>query len=483
MPLLDKLYMLFENKNLIMNLKLFEKFVYTNRREVLKKNISSGLILLLGNEEAGMNYKDNWYPFRQDSTFLYYFGLNTAGLAAIIDVDSGEEIIFGNELTVEDIVWTGPLPSINEMAGAVGVTSTQPYNKIETVLGNALSGGRKIHFISPYRSENKIKLAQWLNIPVAGLIEKISVPLIKAIVSQRSYKEACEVAEMDKATCISADMHLTAMRYAKPGMKEFEIIAKVKEVAYANDASISFNPIVTIHGETLHNLYCGNTIKEGQMVLCDAGASNDMNYAGDLTCTFPVGKKFTAKQKEIYQIVLHAHQTAVTMLKPGILFKEVYLTAAQKIVEGMQMLGVMKGDAKEAVAAGAHAIFFQCGLGHMIGLDVHDMEDLGEHYVGYTDTILKSTQFGIKSLRLGRALEPGFTLTVEPGIYCIPQLMDQWKAENKFTDFINYNALENYRDFSGIRVEEDYLITKDEARLLGKKLPITVEEVEAIRQG
>lgn len=466
-----------------MNLKLFEKLVYSKRREVLKKNILSGLILFLGNEETGMNYKDNWYPFRQDSTFLYYFGLNTAGLAAIIDVDSGEEIIFGNELTVEDIVWTGALPSIKEMAGAVGVTATQPYNTIETVLSKALSSGRKIHFIPPYRAENKIKLAQWLNIPVVGLREKISVPLIKAIVSQRSYKEACEVDEMDKATDISADMHLTAMRYAKPGMKEFEIIAKVKEVAHANNASISFNPIVTIHGETLHNLYCGNTLKEGQMVLCDAGASNDMNYAGDLTCTFPVGKKFTTKQKEVYQIVLHAHQTAVAMLNPGVLFKEVYLTAAQKIVEGMQMLGVMKGDAKEAVAAGAHAMFFQCGLGHMIGLDVHDMEDLGEPYVGYTDTILKSTQFGIKSLRLGRALEPGFTLTVEPGIYCIPQLMDQWKAENKFTDFINYNALETYRDFSGIRVEEDYLITKDGARRLGKKLPITVEEVEAIRQG
>ncbi len=466
-----------------MNFKLFEKPVYVNRREILKKNISSGLILLLGNEEAGMNYKDNWYPFRQDSTFLYYFGLNTAGLAAIIDADSGEEIIFGNELTIEDIVWTGALPSIKEMAGAVGVTSTKPYNNIETVLGNALSGGRKIHFIPPYRAENKIKLAQWLNIPVAGWSENVSVPLIKAIVSQRAYKEACEVDEMDKATCISADMHLAAMRYAKPGMKEYEIIAKVKEVAHANDASISFNPIVTIHGETLHNLYCGNTIKEGQMVLCDAGASNDMNYAGDLTCTFPVGKKFTAKQKEIYQIVLHAHQTAVAMLKPGVLFKEVYLTAAQKIVEGMQLLGAMKGDAKEAVAAGAHAMFFQCGLGHMIGLDVHDMEDLGESYVGYTDNLLKSTQFGIKSLRLGRALEPGFTLTVEPGIYCIPQLMDQWKAENKCTDFINYNALEAYRDFSGIRVEEDYLITKDGARLLGKKMPISVEEVEAVRQG
>ncbi len=466
-----------------MNFKLFDKSVYTNRRDVLKKKITSGIILLLGNEETGMNYKDNWYPFRQDSTFLYYFGINTAGLAAIIDVDSGEEIIFGNELTIEDIVWTGPLPSIKEMAEAVGVRFTQSYSNISSVLSKSLTSGRKIHFIPPYRSENKIKLASWLNLSVEGLVENVSIQLIKAIVSQRAIKETCEIAEMDAATSITADMHLAAMQYAKPGMKEFEIIAKVKEEAYANNASISFNPIVTIHGETLHNLYCGNTIKEGQMVLCDAGASNDMNYAGDLTCTFPVGKSFTTKQKEIYQIVLHAHQTSVAMLKPGVLFKDVYLNAAQKIVEGMQSLGVMKGDANEAVAAGAHAIFFQCGLGHMIGLDVHDMEDLGEPYVGYTDTIKKSTQFGMKSLRLGRALEPGFTLTVEPGIYCIPHLMDQWKAENKVTNFINYNALEAYRDFSGIRVEEDYLITENGARLLGKKLPITIEEVEAIRQG
>ena len=447
----------------------------------MKKKLESGLILILGNEESSMNYKDNWYPFRQDSNFLYYFGLNVAGLAAIIDVDSGEEIIFGNELTIDDIVWTGPLPTVSEMADAVGITKTQPYNAIVSVVAKAIESGRTLHITPPYRPENKIRLAELSGISVSALQEYISVPLIRAIVSQRSYKEACEVEEMHAASAISAEMHLAGMRYAKPGMKEFEVMARVKEVAYASNASLSFNPIVTIHGETLHNLYSGNTIKEGQMVLCDAGAANDMNYAGDLTTTYPVGKKFSSKQKEVYNIVLHAHQTAVAMLRPGVLFKDVYLTAAQKIVEGMQSLGVMKGDAKEAVAAGAHAMFFQCGLGHMIGLDVHDMEDLGEPYVGYTDSLKKSTQFGMKSLRLGRALEAGFTLTVEPGIYLIPQLIDAWKAENKFTEFINYSALESYRDFSGIRVEEDYLITESGFTLLGKKLPMTVEEVEAER--
>jgi Xaa-Pro aminopeptidase len=465
-----------------MQFRIFEKSVYENRRYVLKKKVGTGLLLFMGNEECSMNYKDNWYPFRQDSNFLYYFGINVAGLAAIIDAESGEEIIFGNELTLDDVVWTGPLPSLGEMAEAVGIRITKPYNKIEETIRTALAAGRKIHFTPPYRPENKIRLAQWFTVLPVALEAMASLSLIKAIISQRSIKEDCEVEEMNKATEISADMHLAAMHYTKPGMKEYEVMAKVKEVAYSNNASLSFNPIVTIHGETLHNLYSGNTIKEGQMILCDAGASNDMNYAGDLTCTFPVGKKFTAQQREVYEIVLGAHHAAVSMLKPGVLFKEVYLTASQKIVEGMQLIGLMKGSAEEAVAAGAHAMFFQCGLGHMIGLDVHDMEDLGEVYVGYTDTLKKSTQFGMKSLRLGRALEEGFTLTVEPGVYLIPQLIDQWKAENKFAAFINYPALEKFRDFSGIRVEEDYLVTTNGCRLLGKKLPMSVSEVEALRQ-
>ena len=464
-----------------MQFKLFDKSVYGNRRSVLSKSIGSGLVLLLGNEESSMNYRDNWYPYRQDSTFLYYFGLNIAGFAAIIDADNGDEIIFANDLTIDDIVWTGPQPSVKEMAAAVGVHKTAAANDLDTYIKTALAGKRKIHILPPYRPENKIKMAGLLNIAINEIGNYVSVPLIKAIVNQRSYKEACEVEEMDKASAISADMHLAAMYYAKPGMKEFEIVAKVKEVAFANHADISFNPIVTIHGETLHNVYSGNTIKEGQLLLCDAGASNEMQYAGDLTSTYPVGKKFTTQQKEVYEIVLHAHNTAVAMLKPGVLFRDVYYAAAQKIVEGMQGLGVMKGNAEEAVAAGAHAMFFQCGLGHMIGLDVHDMEDLGEPYVGYNDEIKKSTQFGIKSLRLGRSLEPGFTLTVEPGVYCIPELMDLWKAERKFETFINYEALQGLRNFGGIRVEEDFLITPAGSKLLGKKLPMTVSEIEAIR--
>ncbi len=464
-----------------MRLHLFEKQVYSNRRQILKQSLGSGLVILLGNEEVGMNYKHNWYPFRQDSTFLYYFGLNVAGLAASIDLESGEEIIYGNELTIDDIVWTGTLPTVKEMADEVGVAKTLAYSKIEVNIKNALSQNRKIHLIPQYRSESKLKLLQWLSISQSTLDEYISPELIRAIVNQRSYKEAREIAEMHKASNISAEMHLAAIQMIQPGLKEYEIVAKVKEVAYSNNASLSFPPIVTINGETLHNTYSGNTLKEGDMLLCDAGASNEMNYAGDLTTTTPVGKTFTAQQKVMYEIVLYAHKHAVSLLKPNVMYKDIYFAASQKIVEGLQSIGLMKGDANAAVEAGAHTLFFQCGLGHMIGLDVHDMENLGEQYVGYTDTLLKSTEFGLKSLRLGKNLEKNFTITVEPGIYMIPHLMDQWQAQNKCADFIRYNELDKYRNFHGIRIEEDYLITENGYQLLGKKLPIEISEIEAFR--
>jgi Xaa-Pro aminopeptidase len=465
-----------------MHFKTFDKSVYANRRNILKKTVGSGLILLMGNDESPMNYRDNTYAFRQDSTFLYYFGLDVAGLAAIIDTESGDEIIFGTELTIDDIVWTGLLPSINEMAQQIGVEKTQPYSTIEGFIAKTLSLKRTIHFIPPYRADNAIKLSQWLGVPVQQLSGQVSIPLIKAVVNQRAIKEVRELIEINKAVLTTTNMHMAAMQYARPGMKEYEVAAKVQEAAFTEGGSLAFPIILTVNGETLHNHYHGNTIREGQMILCDAGAENDMHYAGDMTCTFPVGKKFTTKQKEIYEIVLHTHQTAVSLLKPGVLYRDIYIKACETLVEGLKSVNLMRGNASEAVAAGAHAMFFQCGLGHMMGLDVHDMEDLGEQYVGYTDTLRKSTQFGMKSLRLGRALETGFVLTVEPGVYIIPTLIDQWKAESKFRDFINYDVLETYRDFSGIRIEEDFVITTEGSRLLGTALPKTISEVEAIRQ-
>jgi Xaa-Pro aminopeptidase len=465
-----------------MHFRTFEAQTYINRRQVLKKTVGSGLILLLGNHEAPMNYRDNTYRFRQDSTFLYYFGLDVAGLAAIMDADSGEETIFGTELTIEDIIWTGPLPTIPELAAKVGIHHTKDFNQMGDILSKAKTTGRQIHFLPPYRHDNLIRIATWLDVPVGGAGAMASVRLIKAIIAQRAIKEDCEIEEIHKAVHITVDMHLAAMKNALPGMKEYEVAARVHQEALKAGGDLAFATILTVNGETLHNHYHGNTIKEGQMILCDAGAENDMHYAGDMTCTFPVGKSFTEKQKDIYNIVLHTHESAVKMLRPGITNREVYLKACENIFSGLKDLGITKGDPAEAVASGAHAMFFQCGLGHMMGLDIHDMEDLGEQYVGYTDTITKSTQFGMKSLRLGRELEPGFVLTVEPGIYFIPTLIDQWRSEGKFKDFIHYDKLETYRDFSGIRVEEDFVITETGSQILGRSLPKTVADVEEVRR-
>lgn len=465
-----------------MHFKLFEQSVYSSRRLALMQQVGNGLIVLMGNEETGMNYKDNWYPFRQDSSFLYYFGLDVAGLAAIIDTESGEVVIFGNELSMDDIVWTGPLPSLKEMASTVGVAHTAPYNDISVSIRKAHALGRTIHLLPPYRSENKIRLAEWLQIPVQDVEHRVSLKLIKAVIRQRVIKEAIEVAEIEKAVSISAEMHLAGIKYARPGMKEFEVAAKVQEVAYAAGGRLSYPIICTVNGETLHNHYYGNTIKEGQMLLLDAGAENDLHYAGDLTRTFPVGKKFTTDQKDVYNIVVNSMDHAISLLKPGVRFRDVHAGACEKLVEGLAAIGIMKGNAAEAVEAGAHTLFFQCGLGHMMGMDVHDMEDLGEQYVGYSDDLQKSKEFGWKSLRLGRAVEPGYVLTVEPGVYVIPSLIDQWAAEKKHSNFINYKALESFRDFSGIRVEDNFLVTADGSHKLGKHLPKTVGEIEALRQ-
>lgn len=465
-----------------MHFKLFEQSVYSRRRQALMQQVGSGLIVLMGNEETGMNYKDNWYPFRQDSSFLYYFGLDVAGLTAVLDPESGEVVIFGNELSIDDIVWTGPLPSIKEMAGAVGVHQTAPYNDMAVWIRKAQGLGRTVHILPPYRAENKIRLAEWLQIPVQDVDRQVSLKLVKAVISQRIIKEDIEVAEIEKAVSISAEMHLAGMRYAQAGMKEYEVAAKVQEAAYEMGGRLAYPIICTVNGETLHNHYYGNTIREGQLLLLDAGAENELHYAGDLTRTFPVGKKFTTEQKEVYNTVVNSLDHAVSLLKPGVRFRDVHAGACEKLVEGLTAMGIMKGNAAEAVVAGAHTLFFQCGLGHMMGMDVHDMEDLGEQYVGYSDDLQKSKEFGWKSLRLGRALESGYVLTVEPGVYVIPTLIDQWAAEKKHTDFINYKALESFRNFSGVRVEDNFLVTADGYRKLGKDLPKTADEIEALRQ-
>ena len=465
-----------------MELHLFDRQVYITRRNILKQSICpDGIILLLGNDDSSMNYKDNCYPFRQDSAFLYYFGLDVPGLAAIIDTESGEEFIFGNELSMDDIIWTGVLPSVKEMALMVGVIQTQSCDEIRHQLHKATTSGRRVHILPPYRPENKIKLAAWLNTSLNDITDHVSIQLIKTVIAQRIIKSPLEITEIEKAVSVSVDMQLAVIKATRPGVKEFVLVAKAMEVAQAANSRLGYPAIITTYGQTLHTHYYGNTLQEDRMVLCDIGAENPMHYGGDLTRTLPVGQSFSSRQKEVYEVVLASMDHAISLLRPGVRYKDIHLKACRKLVEGLIEVNLMKGDAEEAVAAGAHTMFFQCGLGHMLGMDTHDMEDLGEQYVGYTDTLIKETVFGLKSLRLGRELEPGYVLTVEPGIYIIPELIDRWQAEKKYNDFINYDVLNTYRDFGGIRIEDNFLITGTGSKLLGKYLPKSVKEIESLK--
>jgi Xaa-Pro aminopeptidase len=445
---------------------------------MLKQAVKKGVALFLGNDESPMNYADNTYDFRQDSTFLYYFGNDYAGLSAVIDMDENREIIFGNELTIDDIVWMGQQPSIREKCEQAGIRETLPGGALKEYLQAAAAKGREIHFLPPYRAEQQLKLQDWLGIAPAGQAEAASLEFVKAVVHQRNYKSDEEIEQIEEAVAISAEMHRKAIAMARPGRKESEIAAAMNEIAMRYGGRLSFPTIATINGQILHNHYHGNTLESGQLMLIDAGAENAMHYAGDLSSTFPVDKKFTERQRTIYQIRYDMHRAAVAALRPGIAFRDVHFIAAKTLVEGFKSIGLMKGDATEAVMAGAHALFFVHGLGHMMGLDVHDMENLGEKWVGYAGEP-RSTQFGLKSLRLARTLEPGFVHTIEPGIYFIPELIEQWKVKNQLAQFINYEAVETYKNFGGIRNEEDYLITATGARRLGPALPLSAEEMEA----
>lgn len=459
---------------------MFSSNTYSQRRLQLARTVSSGLILLPGNEESPMNYADNTYHYRQDSTFLYYFGIDQPSLAGIIDADSGESILFGDDYDIEMIIWTGVVPSIASLGEKAGITDVRSTSALADICRDAMGKGRLIHFLNPYRTDILLKVSELTGIAYSAIPEKVSLELTKAVVAQREIKSEEEIAEIDSAVEISADMHLAGMRFARPGMMESEVAAKVAEVALAANGNPSFPIIATINGQTLHNHYHGNVIKSGDLFLLDAGAETHMRYAGDLSSTFPVDPTFTPIQREIYQLCLDAHRAAVAMLKPGTAFKEVHLMACRTIFEGLKSFGLTRGNTEEALEAGAHALFFPCGTGHMMGLDVHDMENLGEQWVGY-DGIPKSTQFGLKSLRLGKELRPGYVLTVEPGIYFIPELIELWKSEKHLEQFLNFAEIEKFKSFSGLRNEEDYLITEDGARLMGKALPMSIEGVEAER--
>jgi Xaa-Pro aminopeptidase len=462
---------------------MFDPSIYTARRTKLQQQFKHGLLLFIGNNDSPMNYTDNTFHFRQDSSFLYYWGIDDPELAGVIDVDAGTHTVYGDDFTIDDIVWRGPQPTIAERAARAGVTNTAPRADLAKAVGDAIRQGRRVHFLPQYRADNAHYLSTLTGIRCDAINQHASVFLIKAVVAQRVYKGPEEIAEIESALEVSYEMHTLAMRMAKPGMYEREVAGAMAGVVESHGRQLAFPIIFSVHGETLHNHYHGNRMEAGQIAVNDCGADSPLHYASDITRTIPIGGKFVGAQRDLYDAVLRAHKKALAATKPGVKWVDVHLLACRSLAEDLKTLGCMKGDLDAAVQAGAHAMFFQCGLGHMMGYDVHDMEGLGEFYVGYdAPGVTRSTQFGLKSLRMGRALEPGFVMTVEPGIYMIPTLMDKWRAEGKFTDFLNYDVIDKFRGFGGIRVEDDVVVTENGCRILGKRIPIERGVVEALAE-
>lgn len=451
-------------------MRLFSTDIYKARREQLKKQIKNGQILIFGNNEAPMNYQANTYRFRQDSNFLYYFGINMPGLAGLIDIDKGTEMIFGHELTLDDIIWEGPVEPLSSLAEKVGVATLYPLEKLASLIRKT-----DVHYLPPYRGDREIFIKDTL-----GIRAPYSVDLVKAVVAQRAIKSAEEIAEMTEAVNITREMHIAAMKATRPGMKEYEVVAEILKTLKSHHAELSYPVILSVNGQTLHNHYHGNEMKAGQLLLNDSGAETAMYYAGDITRTFPVSGRFTPRQKEIYEIVLKMETESIASLKPGVAYRDVHLNANRILLEGLKALGLVNGDMDAMVQEGVGGLFMPHGLGHAIGLDVHDMEDLGEQYVGYRNGLERSTQLGLKSLRLAKELETGNVLTVEPGCYFIPELIGKYRSEGIFAQYVNYAALENYLDFGGIRIEDNVAITANGFEVLGDPIPKTVEEVEKI---
>jgi Xaa-Pro aminopeptidase len=457
---------------------MFDSKIYIKRRELLRKQVSTGLILFLGHEDSPMNYPANAYHFRQDSSFLYFFGLDTPALAAVIDVDGNKEVLFGDDIDIEDIIWMGYLPTLKDRAAEVGVKQTAALNDLSGLLRDAAEKGRPVHYLPPYRPETFLKIEKLLGIKPDEAKAKSSPTLVRAVVFLRSIKSNEEIAELETALKTTYKMYATAMHMAQPGIYEKDIAGRIDGFAIAGGGSTAFPTILTKNGQILHNHGHENLLKKGDLLVVDAGAESPLHYAADITRTIPVGGKFSAKQKDVYEIVLAAQERAIKSIKPGVKYREIHLQTARVIASGLKDIALMKGDIEEAVLQGAHALFFPHGLGHMLGLDVHDMENLGENFVGYDDTVQRSKQFGLAYLRMAKEVKPGHVLTVEPGIYFIPALIDKWKKENKFTDFVAYDKLEAYRNFGGIRIEDDVLVTKDGRKVLGRPIPKKPAKVE-----
>lgn len=464
---------------------MFDKQTYVNRRARLRSLVNDGIIIIFGNNESPCNYPSNgYYPFRQDSSFLYYFGLNRDGLVGVIDIDNNSETVFGNDIDIEDIVWYGSVDSVHDLAAQVGVEHTAPMRALKNTCNEALRQKRRIHFLPPYRHDIKIQIFDLLGIHPVQQKEAASMELIKAVVSMRSVKEQQEIEELERAAEIGYLMHTTAMRLTRPGVTEKFVGGQVDGIAHSYGAMTSFPTIYSQHGEIMHGNPSMSVLQAGRLALCDAGAETINNYCSDNTRTMPVSGTFTQRQLEIYSIVEACHDHVLEVAKPGVKYFDVHLAVCRLMTERLKELGLMKGDTDEAVAAGAHAMFLPHGLGHMMGMDVHDMEGLGQTNVGFDEeTRPNLEQFGTNALRMGRRLQRGFVVTDEPGIYFIPALIDEWKADGHCKEFINFDLLETYKDFGGIRIEDDILITEDGCRFIGeKRIPYHPKDVEAFMQ-
>ena len=461
---------------------MFETEIYTERRQKLTDQIDNGVIIIFGNKECSRNYKANYYPFRQDSSFLYLFGIDYPDLIGLIDIDSGEEAIYGNDPGLDDIIWMGPQSSLSERCERTGIKTTKSLDKFSEDVHNIIEGKRRIHYLPPYREQRRQQIEYYLDIKGGEAYNKYSRELVNSLINLRSVKSLPEIKEIeDTISKITYMMHVSAMKMAMPGNYEYTISGTVESLGLTNNCHMAFPVICTIHGDILHNTYQGNQLKQGNMLLVDAGSESSEHYATDITRTIPVGRKFSQIQSEIYNIVLKAEEESIKIVRPGLTYKSIHVNAAKIIASGLKDLGLMKGDINDAVNQGAHSLFFPHGLGHMLGLDVHDMEDLGEDNVGYDHETKRSSQFGISYLRLGKKLREGFVLTVEPGIYFIPELIKRWESEKKLHDFINFNKVQSYIDLGGIRIEDDVLVTKDGCRILGQPIPKKIDELENIK--
>ncbi len=465
---------------------MFAPAVYRARRAALVARLradgATGLVLLPGNVDSPMNYHDNAYDFRQDSSFLYYVGLALPGLAVIIDLDAGPDsaTLHGDDVSIDDIVWTGPLPSIAERAALAGLARHAGAQRVGADVAAARAAGRTVHVLPPYRGETRLQLAAWLGLTAAAVAEHVSPALVRAVIDQRAVKAAEEIAEIEDALHVTHDLHVLAMRRARPGVVEQEVVGAMEGLALARGRRLAYPSIFTSRGEILHNHDHSVRLKGGELIVNDTGANSPTGYASDITRTLCVGGRFTGLQADLYDLVLAAQTAAIAAVKPGVPYKDIHELACRTMVAGLVDLGFMTGDPQAAVDAGAHAIFFQCGTGHMMGLDVHDMEGLGEAGVGYGEGYERSPLFGHKSLRLARPLREGFVVTIEPGIYINRWLSERWQAEGRHRQFIDYAMFEKHQDFGGIRIEDDILVTADGGRELGPYIPRERRAVEAL---